>query len=709
MQTPSEKVLKDVFGYDSFRGDQKAVVEHMVAGGDSLVLMPTGGGKSVCYQIPSIMRHGVGIVVSPLIALMQDQVEGLLQLGVRAGFLNSSLNSRDAFDIQQRAVKGELDLLYVAPERLMTEGFQNLLCNFPIALFAIDEAHCVSQWGHDFRPEYLQLSILADRFPNVPRIALTATADEVTRKEIVHKLKLEQAGQFVSSFDRPNIFYKITLKNKPKKQLIDFLENGHRNDSGIVYCLSRKKVDATAEWLCGEGFRALPYHAGMPQENRAENQRTFLMEDSVIIVATIAFGMGIDKPDVRFVAHLDLPKTLEAYYQETGRAGRDGKPADAWLGYSFADVVMLRQMIEGSEGSDEFKRVQQQKLNAMLGFCEITDCRRRALLSYFGETMPEPCGNCDTCKDEVETWDGTVAAQKALSCMFRTGQRFGAGYLIDVLLGKEDQRILKFGHDKVSTFGIGTDYTEYEWKSVYRQLVASGYINVSTENMGGFRLNESAALVLKGEKQIFFRKDVVKKLVRKKKTASGSLKGRLTTMIEDALPDAASSELWESLKNYRLKMSKKKKLPPYVVFNDTTLYGLVKYRPENKAGLLDINGIGAKKYEMYGVDLLEIINGGTDSAKIKQPKTKKENNSKKPGKKKGKKLPADPEGMKKERAGKWSDSWEPVDPATKDFIINKVGELGTYKAALEFYTGESLIAKYARRLASQIYCEDTVQ
>ncbi len=708
MQTPAEKVLKEIFGYDSFRGDQKAVVEHMVAGGDSLVLMPTGGGKSVCYQIPSIMRVGVGIVVSPLIALMQDQVEALLQLGVRAGFLNSSLNSRDAFEIQQRAVRGELDMLYVAPERLMTEGFQNFLCNFPIALFAIDEAHCVSQWGHDFRPEYLQLSILADRFPNVPRIALTATADDVTRKEIIHKLKLEQAGQFVSSFDRPNIFYKIVLKNKPKKQLVDFLETGHRNDSGIVYCLSRKKVDATAEWLCNEGFRALPYHAGMPQEIRAENQRTFLMEDSVIIVATIAFGMGIDKPDVRFVAHLDLPKTLEAYYQETGRAGRDGKPANAWMGYSFADVVMLRQMIEGSEGSDEFKRVQQQKLNAMLGFCEITDCRRRALLGYFGETMPEPCGNCDTCKDEVETWDGTVAAQKALSCMFRTGQRFGAGYLIDVLLGKEDQRIIRFGHDKVSTYGIGTEYTEYEWKSVYRQLVASGYVDVSTENMGGFRLNESATAVLKGEKQIYFRKDVVKKQTRKKTATSGSLKGRLTTMIEDALPDSASRELWTALKEYRMDMSKKKKLPPYVVFNDSTLAALVKYKPENKTGLLDISGIGAKKYDMYGEDLLEIINPGKVFEAKSPTKKVRAKSEKKPKKKKSKTLSDDPEGVKKKRAGQWSESWEPPDATTKEFVKNKISELGSHEAVLSFYAGDSLIAMYARRLAGEIYADELV-
>lgn len=707
MQTAAEKILNEVFGYDSFRGNQKAIIENTIAGGDSLVLMPTGGGKSLCYQIPAIVRPGVGIVVSPLIALMQDQVEALLQLGVRAGFLNSSLNSQDAFEIQRRAVNGELDLLYVAPERLMMEGFQNFLCNFRIALFAIDEAHCVSQWGHDFRPEYLQMSVLAERFPNVPRIALTATADSVTRKEIVHKLRLENAGQFVSSFDRPNIFYKIVLKNRPKKQLIDFLENGHRTHSGIVYCLSRKKVDSTAEWLAEEGYRALPYHAGMTTEKRAENQRMFLMEEGVIIVATIAFGMGIDKPDVRFVAHLDLPKTLEAYYQETGRAGRDGKPSDAWMAYNFADVVMLRQMIEGSEGSPEFKRVQQQKLNAMLGFCEITGCRRQALLHYFGENLEEPCGHCDTCQEEIPTWDGTVAAQKALSCMYRTGQRFGAGYLIDVLLGKEDDRIRRFGHQNVSTYGIGKEHTESEWKSVYRQLVAGGYINVSSENMGGFLLNEAATPILRGEKKVFFRQDAREKTRTRSKSAraSGELKGRLTTMLEEPVPDDPKSlRLLKALREYRTTLSKKKKIPPFVIFHDATLHDLVRKKPKDTAGLLEINGIGKKKAQQYGNDILKVIRGEgeaitpSESPKKKKKSAKKINQPPPPD--------HDPEKVKKERAEKWSDSWEPADEKTKNFVHDKVTSLGSLKAVTEFYNNDSLIARYARRIAFKRYAEE---
>lgn len=702
-KTPSEKVLKKVFGYDSFRGNQKEIIDHLIGGGDSLVLMPTGGGKSICYQIPSIVRNGVGIIVSPLIALMQDQVEALLQFGVRAGFLNSSLNAREAFEIQQRVRNGQLDLLYVAPERLMTDSFQNFLSNIQVSLFAIDEAHCVSQWGHDFRPEYLQLSILAERFPNIPRIALTATADPVTRKEIIQKLKLDQAKKFISSFDRPNIFYSIVLKNSAKKQLINFLNSRHKNNSGIVYCLSRKKVDSTAEWLCSEGFNAIPYHAGMSQKNRAENQRTFIMEDGVIIVATIAFGMGIDKPDVRFVAHLDLPKTLESYYQETGRAGRDGKAADAWMAYSFADVVMLRQILDKSEGSNEFKRIQQQKLNSMLGFCEITSCRRKALLSYFGETMENPCGHCDTCTQKIDTWDGTIAAQKALSCIYRTGQRFGAAYLIDVLLGKEDTRIIKFGHDKVSTFGIGTELSEFEWKSVYRQLVGSGYIDVVSENMGGFCLNESARAVLRGEKKIFLRKDIAKKKTTKLRSASGSLRGRLTTMVEDYLPDENSRKLWEKLREYRLKISKKKKLPPYVVFNDATLQEIVKHKPLTKNKLLCINGIALKKFELYGDDILEIISLESESSKTPLSFAS-ENNSIKKNKKEAEKkeFPKDPEKKRKARANQWAETWEPSDPATKEFVLSKIFELGSAKAVAEFYNDDSLIANYARRKTGQV-------
>ncbi len=697
-KSQSENVLNEIFGYDSFRGNQKEIIDNLIDGDDALVLMPTGGGKSICYQIPSIIRNGVGIVVSPLIALMQDQVEALHQFGVKSGFLNSSLNSRDAFEIQQKAKKGEIDLLYVAPERLMTESFLNFISNLQISLFAIDEAHCVSQWGHDFRPEYLQLSVLSERFPNVPRIALTATADSVTRKEIVQKLNLDRAKQFISSFDRPNIFYKIILKNKVKQQLLDFLNTKHRNNSGIVYCLSRKKVESTAAWLCSEGFKALAYHAGMTQEARAENQRTFLMDDEVIIVATIAFGMGIDKPDVRFVAHLDLPKTLEAYYQETGRAGRDGKPSDAWMAYSFADVVMLRQFLENSEGGEVFKRVQQQKLNSMLGFCEITDCRRQVLLSYFDEKMDKPCGHCDTCTDVVDTWEATVVAQKALSCVYRTGQRFGGGYLIDVLLGKEDPRILKFGHDKVSTFGIGTELTEFEWKSVFRQLVASGYIDIVSENMGGFRLNESASSILRGEKKIFLRKDVHKKNKTKKRASSRALQGKLTTMLDDFQPDENSKRLVKKLREYRTEISKKKKLPPYVVFHDTTLQELVISKPVTKSQMLEISGVGLKKFETYGKDILEIILAESTGSEKKPAGTKKI--KKTPAKKKSSK---DPETVKKSRAKKWNENWEPSDPATKDFINKKILELGSFEKVEEFYTGSSLIPRYAKKIARKMF------
>ncbi len=602
-KTPGE-ILKQYFGYDSFRGSQEEIISQVIAGGDALVLMPTGGGKSICYQIPAIIRQGTGIVVSPLIALMQNQVEALLQAGVRAGFLNSSLSQQEAFTVEQQVVRGELDLLYVAPERLMTQGFQELLSHTRISLFAIDEAHCVSQWGHDFRPEYMQLSILAERFPAVPRIALTATADAIVRNEITTKLNLNNARCFISSFDRPNIFYRVLLKKSVKKQLTDFLYSEHSGDSGIVYCLSRRKVESTAEWLCEEGFKALPYHAGMTQETRAANQRRFLNEDSVIIVATIAFGMGIDKPDVRFVVHLDLPKNLESYYQETGRAGRDGKKANAWMAYSLSDVVFLRQMLASSEGSEEFKRIQQQKLNAMLGFCEITVCRRKVLLSYFGEKLAADCGNCDTCREETETWDGSVIAQKALSCVYRTGQRFGAGYLIDVLLGRNDQRITNFGHDKVSTFGIGKELLEAEWKSVFRQLIGAGYLNVDTAN-GGFHLNENSLPVLRGETDVFFRKDPIP--TKKSRKKSGTLRGKATTMIEEALSDEGSRILWKKLKTFRTETAKENNIPPYVIFHDSTLSELIENKPVSRDEMLRISGIGLKKFDSYGESIIGII------------------------------------------------------------------------------------------------------
>ncbi len=504
LHSPKE-ILRAYFGYETFREHQEDIIHRLISGQDAFVLMPTGSGKSLCYQIPSMLRPGVGIVISPLIALMQDQVDALHLLGIRADFLNSSLTPEGAKQIEQKVISGETDILYVAPERLMTEGFRHLLNQTRISLFAVDEAHCVSQWGHDFRPEYLQIATLLNRFPDAPRMALTATADTLTRQEILKKLNLRNPGQFVSSFDRPNIRYRVELRQHERKQVMNFLRE-HPGDSGIIYCLSRKKTEAVAEWLLGEGFTALAYHAGMNQALRRKNQRRFLQEDGVIMVATIAFGMGIDKPDVRFVAHLGMSKNIETYYQETGRAGRDGKHADAWMIYSLADVVSMRKMSGNSDGGEQFKRIQQQKTEAMLGFCETVLCRRQVLLKYFGEDMPQPCGNCDTCLGKAETWDGTLAAQKALSCVYRTGQRFGAGYLSDVLMGEADPRILRLGHDKVSTFGIGKEHSKKEWESVFRQLVSAGFLEVDLQGKGGFRLSPRSRPVLKGEEKVFLRK-----------------------------------------------------------------------------------------------------------------------------------------------------------------------------------------------------------
>ncbi|MFZ1538008.1 MAG: DNA helicase RecQ, partial [Chromatiaceae bacterium] len=500
-------LLRRVFGYSDFRGAQERIIGRVIAGGDALVLMPTGGGKSLCFQIPALVRPGTGIVVSPLIALMQDQVDALHQLGLRAAFLNSSLNAGEARAVEQGLVSGQFDLLYVAPERLLSERFLSLLDQSRLALFAIDEAHCVSQWGHDFRPEYIQLNLLHERWPHIPRIALTATADGLTRQEIVERLDLAEADHFVSSFNRPNIRYRVVQKDQPRRQLLRFLREEHAGDSGIVYCLSRRSVEEVADFLRGEGFQALPYHAGLPAETRRQNQAAFLRDDQIIMVATIAFGMGIDKPDVRFVAHLDLPKSLEGYYQETGRAGRDGLPANAWLAYGLSDMVTLRHFIDISEAEERFKRVEHHRLNAMLGFCETTACRRQVLLNYFGEEQERPCGNCDTCLEPVESWDGTQAARKALSCIFRTGMRFGANYLIEVLLGKDTARIKSCGHDRVSTFGIGQDLSADEWKSVYRQLVAAGLVRVDLAGHGALQLTEQSRPVLRGESKVRLRRD----------------------------------------------------------------------------------------------------------------------------------------------------------------------------------------------------------
>jgi ATP-dependent DNA helicase RecQ len=596
-----EQVLHEVFGYETFRPLQGDIIREVSEGRDALVLMPTGGGKSLCYQVPALVRSGTAIVISPLIALMQDQVAALKQLGVRAAFLNSTMDFEQARATEYALMTGELDLLYCAPERLIQSRTIELLHTASIALFAIDEAHCVSQWGHDFRSDYLQLSMLAGTFPGIPRIALTATADERTRKEIAERLSLTTAKHFVSGFDRPNIQYRIAPKTNANKQLLDFIKAEHEGDCGIVYCLSRNKVDATAKTLAQKGYTALPYHAGLAAEQRAHHQERFLREDGVIIVATIAFGMGIDKPDVRFVAHLDLPKSLEAYYQETGRAGRDGKPSTAWMVYGLQDVIKLRQMLEGSQGNDQFKRVERQKLDAMLGLCEVTSCRRQVLLRYFGDELDEPCGNCDTCLNPPETWDGTVAVQKALSCVFRTGQRFGVTYLIDVLRGSENERILQSGHHQVSTYGIGTELGVNEWKSVFRQLVANGYLRADPDGYGALQLTEQCRPLLKGKHKIELRKDPVVK-----KTSRGASGGRASSPIKDQITDQVG---WEALRACRKALADKQGVPPYVIFHDSTLFGMLEHKPRTLEELAEVSGVGAAKLEKYGELFLETIAG----------------------------------------------------------------------------------------------------
>jgi len=602
------KILNDVFGYAEFRGAQAEIVDQIVNGGDALVLMPTGGGKSICFQIPSLIRDGAGIVVSPLIALMQDQVDALLQAGVKAAFLNSSLDANEAKKVEQQLLDAELDLLYVAPERLLTQRFLSLLSQSKIALFAIDEAHCVSQWGHDFRPEYRELTILHERFPDIPRIALTATADAPTRREIIERLSLAGAKQFVSSFDRPNICYSITQKTDAKNQLLDFLAD-HRNEAGIVYCLSRKKVEATADWLCGRGFTALPYHAGLDAAIRATHQKRFLREDGIIIVATIAFGMGIDKPDVRFVAHLDLPKSVESYYQETGRAGRDRQPAHAWLAYGLSDVVSLSQMIENSDSSQDRKRLEKQKLDALLGFCETIQCRRQTLLHYFGESYKNTCGNCDNCIDPPKTWNGTVSAQKALSCVFRTGQRFGAVHLIDVLLGKKTERVSQFNHDQLTVFGVGEDQSEGQWRGIFRQLVAMGLLAVDMEGFGGLSLTETSRPVLKGERSIILRqeKDPPKKSRQTRTNSHAAGGGKLAAKKSSIEISVLEEPLWQALRSARMVIAKDQGVPPYVIFHDATLLEILRTKPTTIDEMANVSGVGAAKLQRYGTAFIKVI------------------------------------------------------------------------------------------------------
>ena len=606
VMSQSKKILQDVFGYPQFRGAQESVIDHIVSGGDALVLMPTGAGKSLCYQIPALVRNGVGVVVSPLIALMQDQVDALTQLGVKAAFLNSSLDAGQSHAVITRLLAGQLDLIYVAPERLMSSSFLSMLDRLEagpgIALFAIDEAHCVSQWGHDFRPEYRQLTVLHERFPHIPRVALTATADAPTRAEILERLSLESAEQFVSSFDRPNIRYRVLQKDGAKQQLEYFLEAEHSNDSGIIYCLSRRSVEETAEWLKDRGWDAMPYHAGLSVEMRNANQKRFLREEGIIMVATVAFGMGIDKPNVRFVAHLDLPKSMEGYYQETGRAGRDGLPANAWMVYGFGDVINLRKMVDSGEASEERKRVERQKLNALLGYCESTSCRHQSILRYFGEEHPGACGNCDNCLEPVATWNATQEVQKALSCVYRTGQRFGVTHLIDVLLGKSTPRVQECQHDQVSTFGIGKDLNQAQWNSIYRQLVAGGYLDADIALYGGLKLDDSMALpVLRGQKEVWLRKDTgYSKSKVAKPGASKAAAHTFANPIEEML--------WQALKDKRMELAREQGVPPYIIFHDATLLEILKAKPKNLNQLKSIGGVGQAKLERYGSYFLEVIN-----------------------------------------------------------------------------------------------------
>jgi ATP-dependent DNA helicase RecQ len=590
-------ILKQTYGYGEFRGQQAEIIDYVNGGGSAFVLMPTGSGKSLCYQIPSLCRDGVGVIISPLIALMQDQITALEQLGISAGAINSGMPYGEVLQVRQKLENNQLDLLYVAPERLVMEEFLEILDQVNIALFAIDEAHCVSQWGHDFRPDYTALSLLANRFKEIPRIALTATADQATRKDIVDRLKLAEGKTFIGGFDRPNIHYSILERNNPKKQVYDFIKNHHSGDSGIIYCISRKKVEDMAEWLQGKNINALPYHAGLTPKVRSRNQDRFLREDNIIIVATIAFGMGIDKPDVRYVAHMNIPKSIEAYYQETGRAGRDGLPSNAYMIYGMDDAAMQRNWIENSEAPDIQKRIERQKLNALLGLCEAAICRRQILLEYFDDTC-EACGNCDTCDTKPETFDGTIAAQMALSAVFRTGQRFGMVYVVDVLMGKEDERIQRFGHDKQSTFGIGDKLGKNEWQNIFRQLVSQNLLMVDVNEHNGIKITEKGFLFLKKKESVNFRKLTEKQKASKEKP---SRKAKIE------LDNDLDQTLYENLKSARQQMAKKRRVPAYVIFHDKTLIELAKSKPQSFEEMLDINGIGEAKLKKFGQTLLDVI------------------------------------------------------------------------------------------------------
>ena len=594
------QILQTTFGFSHFREPQQAIIEAVVAGNDAFVLMPTGGGKSLCYQIPALVRPGCGVVISPLIALMQDQVSALQQLGIRTSFLNSTLGPQSAAAVEEALLNGELDLLYLAPERLNQTRTSALLERAALSLFAIDEAHCVSQWGHDFRSDYLLLEQLQHRFPHVPRVALTATADARTQQEIIDRLGLEHAAQFVVGFDRPNIQYRIGLKNNPRQQLLRFLKEEHPQDAGIVYCLSRKKTEETAQWLIEQGFDALPYHAGLSAELRAAHQARFLRDENVIVVATIAFGMGIDKPDVRFVVHLDLPKTVESYYQETGRAGRDGAPATAWMIYGLQDVIKLRQMMQSSQGSEQHKRLEQHRLNAMLGLCEITSCRRQSLLQYFGDDYPQPCGNCDSCFDPAKTWDATEACRMALSAVARTGERFGVNHLIDVLRGKETDKMWQFEHHLLPTFGVGTALDNNQWRSVFRQLVGRSYLSVDMEGYGALKLQEQCRPLLRGEVSIALRVDQKQKVVKRQ--------------TKTPLPEEVDVGLWEALRECRREQAEEQGVPPYVIFHDSTLIEMCTRLPQTRDEFANLTGVGERKLLKYGDAFLTAIRRAQDEA-----------------------------------------------------------------------------------------------
>jgi len=595
-QQDTRDILKRTYGYDQFRGQQAEIIDHVITGNNTFVLMPTGSGKSLCYQIPSLCRDGVGIIISPLIALMQDQVDALKQLGIKASAINSSMSSEDIIKAKQQVRDNEIDLLYVAPERLLMDDFLELLSQSPIALFAIDEAHCVSQWGHDFRPHYTQLSTLADLFPDVPRIALTATADQPTRKDIIERLKLETGKTFIAGFDRPNIHYSIIEKNNPRQQLLRFIKDNHMGESGIIYCLSRKMTDEITLFLLENGFDAMAYHAGMPAESRSLNQSKFLKDDNIIMVATIAFGMGIDKPDVRFVAHLTTPKNIEAYYQETGRAGRDGQPSNAVMFYGMNDAAMQRNFIESSNAPDTQKRIEHQKLSALLGLCESAGCRRQVMLEYFGDHCT-PCNNCDTCETPPETFEGTVATQKALSCVYRTEQRFGVGYLIDVLLGKTTDRIVNFNHENISTFGIGTEFSKPEWQSIFRQLVALNYLVVDVNGHGSLKITPLGGAFLKEKQTVKLRKYTGKITAQKRRQD-------YTPMQFDSPED---QQLFTLLKAKRTELAKDQNVPPYVIFNDRTLRELAVIKPDSHHKFSQIHGVGERKVKKYGDIFLSAI------------------------------------------------------------------------------------------------------